>query len=57
MSGNKKREVSQRTAQIAKLQTAINRCTILPRDRLAKSRDHSLLIRETRENIETAKFS
>lgn len=57
MSGNKKREGSQRTAQMSKLQTAISQCTILPRDTLAKSRDRLLLIRETRESIEAAKFS
>ena len=56
MSGNKKREGSQKTAPTSKLQTAINQCAILPRDRLAKSRDRLLLIRETRESIEAAKF-
>jgi len=58
VSGNKKSEVSQRTAQtMSKIQTAISQCTILPRDTLAKSRDRLLLIRETRESIEAAKFS
>lgn len=58
MSENEKSEVSQRTVQtMSKIQTAISQCTILPRDRLAKSKDRSLLIRETKESIEAAKFS
>jgi len=57
MSGDKRSEVSQRTAQtMSKLQTAIDQCTLLPRDRLAKSKDRSLLIRETGESIEGAKI-
>ena len=58
MSGNKNPEDSQRPTQtISKLQTAIDQCTLLPRDRLAKSKDRSLLMRETRESIEVTKIS
>lgn len=58
MSGNKNPEGSQRPVQtMSKLQTAIDQCTLLPRDRLAKSKGCSLLLRETRENIEIAKIS
>jgi len=51
MSGNKKSHVSQRTAQtVSRLQAAIAQCALLPRDRLAKSKGYSLLVRESKES-------
>jgi hypothetical protein len=51
MSGNKKSEVSQKSNQnMLRLQIAIDKCVLLPQDRLTKSKGYSLLVRETKES-------